>query len=309
MRNFFLLFFTFISFLESVAQSKELSNQISFQIEKDLKIITKGENPRNYKNTTTLNLTASYINQEFKKVCDSVAFQKYNVAKNEYKNVIGSIGIENKRRIIIGAHYDVCGDSEGADDNASGVVALLQLARLLSREKLKYRIDFVAFTLEEPPFFRTKNMGSYIHAKYLYENKIAIKGMICLETIGYYSGKSKSQKFPIKEMELIYGNIGNFIMVVQNEKSEKFSKQVTSLMKKEALIKTESIKDSSDLPGVDFSDHLNYWRFNFEAVMVTNTAFYRNKNYHTKDDTLETLDLEKMSLVINQLHKTILQIK
>ena len=99
------------------------------------------------------------LKPELEKVCDSVAYQNFKVDKNEYKNVIGSIGLENKQRIIIGAHYDVCGDSEGADDNASGVVGLLELARLLSKEKLKYRIDFVAFSLEEPPFLERNKWG------------------------------------------------------------------------------------------------------------------------------------------------------
>ncbi|MCL4164784.1 UNVERIFIED_CONTAM: hypothetical protein GTU68_026779, partial [Idotea baltica] len=199
--------------------------------------------------------------------------------------------------------------SEGADDNASGVVGLLELARLLSKEKLKYRIDFVAYSLEEPPFFRTKQMGSYIHANYLFKNKIDVKGMISLETIGFYSDEIGSQQFPIPAMKKIYGNIGNFITVVQNDKNEFFSEEINNLMKNENFIKTESFKGNPSISGVDFSDHLNYWNHNFAAVMITNTAFYRNKNYHTNKDKLETLDLEKMNLVIKQLYKAIKKIK
>jgi hypothetical protein len=283
-------------------------NNIS-KIEKHLSVITKTEKSRNYKNLKTLNFVADYIKKELDKVCDSVINQNFKVNTTIYKNVIGSLGLEHKHRIIIGAHYDVCANSEGADDNASGVVGLLELARLLSKEKLNYRIDFVAYSLEEPPFFRTKQMGSYIHANYLSKNKIPVKGMICLETIGFYSDKIGSQKFPIKEMEKIYGNVGNFITVIQNNKNEPFSNQVNNLMKKKPLINTQSFKGTSSLPGVDFSDHLNYWKHDFEAVMITNTAFYRNKNYHTTRDKLETLDLEKMNLVIQQLYNTIKKIK
>lgn len=227
---------------------------------------------------------------------------------NTYKNVIGSIGIENKRHIIIGAHYDVCGDQQGADDNASGITGLLELARLLSKEKLNYRIDFVAYTLEEPPFFRTQQMGSYVHANYLSVNKISVKGMICLEMIGYYSDKKGSQNYPISEMNLLYGDTADFITVVQNDQSGEFGNQIEFLMKNQSLIKTISFKGSSSVSGVDFSDHLNYWNLNYPAVMITNTSFYRNKNYHTKNDTIETLDLDKMCALIEQLYLTIKQL-
>jgi len=278
-------------------------------IEKRLEIITKTDTPRNYKNVQTLNFVANYIKNELSKVCENSVYQNFTVNDTEYKNVIGSLGIEHKERIIIGAHYDVCGDSEGADDNASGVVGLLELAKKLSKEKLKYRIDFVAYSLEEPPFFRTEHMGSYIHAKDLYDKNIDIKGMLCLESIGYYSDKPNSQNFPIKEMSLKYGDKGDFITVVQNNNAEEFSNQVNVLMKQESLIKTASFKGDASLTGIDFSDHLNYWKFNYDATMITNTAFFRNKNYHTNGDVMKTLNLEKMSLVIEQVYQTIKKIE
>lgn len=144
-------------------------------IEKKFQVITKRELPRNYKNIQTLNDVASYIKSELVKVCDSTTYQNFDVNDVTYKNVIGSLGTQHKERIIIGAHYDVCGNSEGADDNASGVVGLLELAKKLSKEKLKYRIDFVAYSLEEPPFFRTEQMGSYIHAKDLFKKILRSK--------------------------------------------------------------------------------------------------------------------------------------
>ena len=152
-------------------------------------------------------------------------------------------------------------------------------------------------------------MGSYIHANYLFKNKIDVKGMISLETIGFYSDEIGSQQFPIPEMKNIYGNVGDFITVVQNDKNEFFSEEVNTLMKNERFIKTESFKGNPSLSGVDFSDHLNYWNHNFAAVMITNTAFYRNKNYHTANDKLATLDIEKMNLVIQQLYFTMTKIK
>ena len=156
------------------------------RIKRDLTAITKTTQSRNYQNVETLNTVAEYIFLELQKVCDTVYYQSYAVQGVEYKNVIGSIGLSNDKRVIVGAHYDVAGNQEGADDNASGVVGLLELARLLSGETLTDRIDFVAFTLEEPPFFRTEQMGSYVHAKSIHERGAPVRGMICLEMIGYF---------------------------------------------------------------------------------------------------------------------------
>lgn len=304
------LFFLFSLKIYSQADSIKKIYSINCEtIKKHLTKIISTKKSRNHHNIKTLNSVAGYIKSELAKVCDSVGFQSYEINRKTYKNVIGSIGLKNKERIIIGAHYDVCGNQQGADDNASGVVGLLELARLLSKEKLKYRIDFVAYTLEEPPYFGTKHMGSYVHANYLYTNNIPIKGMICLEMIGYYSDKKDSQRYPIPEMSLLYGNTANFIAVVRNKKSKTFGLSIAKLMEKQKLIKTIDFQGFASENGIDFSDHRNYWEFNYPAIMITNTAFYRNNNYHSKNDTIETLDLKKMCAVIEQLYFTIKQLE
>lgn len=260
---------------------------------------------RSYKDLSELDRVANYIYDEMKLQSDSVSWQKYTVNGEEFKNIICSFGTENTERIIVGAHYDVCENQAGADDNASGVSGLLELCRLLKNQKLKYRIDLVAYTLEEPPYFRTKNMGSYIHANYLFENKIAVKGMICLEMIGYFSDKKRSQDYPLGILKLIYGNKGNYITVVQKFYNGKFGRKTKRLMKRQNFIRTKSFKGPKFLSGIDFSDHLNYWEFGYSAVMITNTAFYRNKNYHQKTDVPETLNYKKMGLVVDEVFETI----
>jgi hypothetical protein len=281
----------------------------TLRIENDLKIITKTTNSRNYKNIETLNFVADYIFDELSKNCDTVYFQPYFVDGIEYKNVIGSIRTEKPERIVVGAHYDVAGDQEGADDNASGVVGVIELSRLLANEQLKYRIDFVAYSLEEPPFFRTEYMGSNIHAKMLFDGHENVKGMICLEMIGYYNDEPESQSYPIGILKLFYGNKGDYITVVQKFGNGKFGRQVKNLMKNQGLIRTESFKAPANLPGVDFSDHQNYWKYGYSAVMITNTAFYRNKNYHERTDKMETLDLKRMALVIDEVYLTLMKLK
>lgn len=281
----------------------------TLRIEHHLTQITKTPKSRNYLNISTLNSVADYIYNELEKVCDSVYFQNFMVNENIYKNVIASIGPKDAERIIIGAHYDVAGNQEGADDNASGIVGMFELARMLSEDTLKYRIDFVAYTLEEPPFFRTKQMGSYIHAKYIHDNNIPLKGMVCLEMIGYFNDTPGSQSFPLKALKVVYGNTGNFITVVQKYGNGAFGREFNALMKNQKLLPTKSFKGPQKLPGIDFSDHQNYWKFQYSAVMITNTAFYRNHNYHQTGDKLETLNLTKMSAVINEVYHSILQLK
>ena len=234
MRNLCIII-TFIFIVGCTHSQDRTKNTLQFadtvRVLNDLVKITNTQKPRNYKNIITLDSVADYIKSELIKICDTTAFQNYKVENKTYKNVIGSIGTENKERIIIGAHYDVYGNHTGADDNASGVAGILELARLLSKEKLNYRIDFVAYTLEEPPFFRTEQMGSAIHANYLYKNKISVKGMICLEMIGYYNSKPNSQEYPIPGMSLIYGNKADYITVVQHKNSGEFGDEFNQLFK------------------------------------------------------------------------------
>jgi Peptidase family M28 len=276
------------------------------RLKQDLLKITQTPRPRHYRNPDILDSVAAYIHAEMSKWDPSVSEQKFEVQGRNYKNIIASFGPADAQRIIVGAHYDVCGDQEGADDNASGVAGLLELARLLKDQPLKYRFDLVAYTLEEPPFFRTENMGSFVHAKSLNDNKIAVKGMVCLEMIGYFDEKQGSQDYPLGFLKWIYGSKGDFITVVENMNSGSFAKEFRRNLLKEQTIRTKKFKAPARLPGIDFSDHRNYWQFGYSAVMITNTAFYRNKNYHQKTDKVETLDIGRMGLVVDGVFRALI---
>ncbi len=270
--------------------------------------ITKTKDYRNHKNIGQLNEVANYIKLQFQKHSDSVFFQNFNVEGNTYKNVICAFGTQHKKRIIIGAHYDVCGNQEGADDNASGLVGLLELARLLKGEVLNYRVDLVAYSLEEPPFFRTEHMGSFVHAKHMADEDIDLYGMVSLEMIGYFSNKENSQQYPDDKLKEIYGNKGNFITVVNEFDKQDFAREFGTGFQTHTKVKTVIFDSPPNMPAIDFSDHLNYWRFGFSALMVTDTAFLRNKNYHRKTDTMDTLDITSMAEVINGVFKTLLKL-
>ena len=255
--------------------------------------------PRNHVNTEFLENSANYITQEFIKYGADVEQQKFEASGNTYKNIIASLGPKGGTRIVVGAHYDVYGDQPGADDNASAIAGLLEIARFakLHESELPYRVDFIAYTLEEPPYFGTNKMGSYIHAKYLHESNINLRGMICLEMIGFYNDQKDSQKYPLPLMRLFYGSRGDFISVVSNYGSSSFSKQVSKHLKATS-IKVKTLKAPAFFGGIDLSDHRNYWKFKYDAIMVTDTSFYRNPNYHKTSDTIDTLDFDKMRDVV-----------
>ena len=275
---------------------------------KTLKYLTQIQPPRNYRNIDSLNNVALYLEDRFKDIGLETYFQNYVVDNNEYKNVIATLNPQYEKRLIIGAHYDVCGDFQGADDNASAVAGLIQTAKQLYAIKdiLPIRIDFVCFTLEEPPYYGTENMGSYVYAKYLFDNKIDVTGMINYEMIGYFTNEnvdlSKLSMFITKKQADI--SKGNFIAMVCDEQSQEFMSEFNfeKIDKKieyvEAMIPTPTNQ-------ITASDHLNFWKFGYKAIMVTDTAHFRNPNYHSENDILETLDVNKMQCVVNLVVESI----
>jgi Zn-dependent M28 family amino/carboxypeptidase len=281
------------------------------RIMNDLKFLINSPVARSNENTARLNECAAYILKEFGKLTDNIEEQKYIVNGKEYKNIICSFGPREGKRIIVGAHYDVCGNQPGADDNASGVAGLLETARMLKQQEgeLKYRTDLVAYSLEEPPNFRTENMGSAVHAKMLKDAHIKVKTMICLEMIGFFSEMPKSQEYPIGVMKLFYPRKANFIAVIGKTGQGKTTRRIKKSMNERSSVKTISLNAPASVPGIDFSDHLNYWKYGYTAVMITDTSFYRNANYHERSDTIETLNIEKMAEVIKGVVNSIMNLK
>lgn len=272
----------------------------------DVQFLTELRPYRNFQNLDSLSRVGDYIRKEFGAAGYDTLDQKWMAAGNEYTNIIASYNSEKSKRLVVGAHYDVAGDQPGADDNASAVAGLLETARLLAENQpdLDYRIDLVAYCLEEPPFFTTDQMGSYIHAKSLYEEKVNVMGMICYEMIGYFSEEPGSQGFPNPALAEIYPDKGNFIIVVGTNKFSVFNQRVHQLMRQDAQIDVQAINlPMEGLAGM--SDQRSYWRFNYPALMINDTSFLRNPHYHMKSDTIDTLDFAKMTEVINCCYKGI----
>lgn len=265
---------------------------------------------RHYQNIQELNRVSSWIKSQMEKFGIPCEYQNYSVSKQSqaiYRNVVCKLSVGAANSIIVGAHYDVHGQSNGADDNASGVAGVLETARILASEKnsLNQNIEFVFYTLEEPPYFRTEHMGSAVHVKSILSSKNQITGVFILEMIGYFS-QQNIQDYPAG-LKWWYPAHGNFIGAVSNVDSSGLGKSYCHAMKQLDQLQCERLIAPSFITGVDFSDHLNYWNAGIPALMITDTAFFRNKNYHTPKDKIATLNLDKMKDVVNGVVLTILK--
>jgi|SRR6476661_1810898 len=276
------------------------------RLRRDLVYLTTTPQARNYAHPTVLDSVAAYLRRQLAAAGARVEEQPYQVNGRTYRNVIASFGPEAGARLIIGAHYDVCGEQPGADDNGTGVAALLETARLLGQQQsLPFRVDLVAYTLEEPPYFRTPHMGSFRHAQRLHEQGVAVRGMVALEMLGYYDDRKGSQRYPFGPLKFIYGSRGNYVTVAQKFGNGRFGRQFARRYKHAAILPVKRFKVPAWLPGIDFSDHLNYWHFGYSAVLLTDTAFYRNQHYHEASDTLNRLDMRRLGLAVDALLATL----
>lgn len=252
-----------------------------------------------------LERAAKFIENEFQSLGFDVIEQPYRVHSEETKNlIVEKPGFNNSNpQLILGAHYDTVPGTPGADDNASGIAGLLELARLLKDYPNRRPMQFVAFTLEEPPYFFTSQMGSREFAKSLKRAGTEVEAMICLEMLGY-GGSHLKQKYPFPFMQQIggYPKHGDFIGVVGNVHSRHSVRIVRTAMRHGCSIGVESLSAPGFLWPLNLSDHSSFWRYGYRAMMITDTAFLRNPNYHTPEDIADTLNYNFLAEVIRGVY-------
>jgi hypothetical protein len=203
--------------------------------------------------------------------------------------------------VVVGAHYDTCGDLPGADDNASGVAAALALARTLRSGPAPGRtLRFVIFVNEEPPFFRTEAMGSLVYARECRRRGDDVVAMLSLETVGYYTDVPGSQRYPWP-LSWFYPSTGDFIGFIGDGSSRGLVRSAVGSFRRHASFPSEGAVLPRSIPGVGWSDHWAFWQCGYPAAMVTDTAPFRNPNYHAPGDTPETLDYDRMARVVDGL--------
>ncbi|HEY2148766.1 MAG TPA: M28 family peptidase [Pirellulales bacterium] len=199
--------------------------------------------------------------------------------------------------VVVGAHYDSAAGAPGANDNGSGVAALLALAREFAGKQTGRTLRFVAFANEEPPHFQEPSMGSLRYARRCKERKEKIVGMLSLETIGYYTDAPDSQHYP-PPLGLLYPSTGNFIAFVANPESDALVREAAASFRKHAKFPSQWGVAPPMMPGVGWSDHWSFWQQGYQAIMITDTALFRYPHYHLKSDTPDKLDYERMARVV-----------
>ncbi len=263
---------------------------------------------RNVQHYDQLVAAAEFIERSFAEAGLKVRREAYDAGGKLCENIEAELPGATTDVFVIGAHYDSVFGSPGANDNGSGVAALLALARRFAGKPTSHTLRFVAFPNEEPAAFQTELMGSFVYARNCKARGDRINGMISLETIGYFSNAPKTQAFPVPGLGAIYPTTGNFIAFVGNVSSRKLVRQCLGAFRQHATLPSEGTALPSNVPGVGWSDHWAFWQHGFRAIMITDTAPFRYPHYHRRSDTPEKLEYDSMTRLVSALEKVIAEV-
>ncbi len=284
--------------------------QTAERLKSHLGVLTETIGERSVRFPENLNKTADYIQSFYEDIGMAVHKAPYHYTDFEVDNVVAEIstGPNPSHRYLLGAHYDSVAGTVGADDNASAIAVQLEAARglkaLLGQDNLDLAVVFVSFALEEPPAYGTRYMGSRVYAKRAREEQEKIDGMICLEMVGYACYTPGCQHYPFPLGFFGYPKEGNYIGIVSNFKSGQFTQALFDEFQKNPglpVIKSKIPFNGRIVPSVRLSDHASFWDQGFKAVMITDTAFFRNPYYHLPSDTKEKLDYRFMAELVESL--------
>ena len=246
-------------------------------------------------NRPRLRRTEDYISGRLRAAGYKVEVQEYPSAGTFARNIIASKpgSARPGESVLVGAHYDTY-DNPGADDNASGVACLLELAEYASKKSFGRTVTFAAFANEEPPFFKTAGMGSAVYARAALERRDDIKAVLILEMTGYFTEERLSQRYPPLIGPFMPGR-GNFIAQVSNFASRGLAGEADKAFRAATPLPLRTVSLPEFVPGVDYSDHRDFWKAGYKAVMFTDTSFYRNRHYHKDSDLPDTLNYAYMA--------------
>lgn len=275
----------------------------------DVRMLAEDIGERNLDVPLQLERAAKAIAVSFESAGHAVEWERFRVGDDEVANLAVAVAGSrpNAPILVVGAHYDSDNDCPAANDNGSGVAALLELARRFRSRTPEITVRFIAFVNEEPPHFQTDTMGSRVCARACRDRGDDILGMISLETMGYYSDEEGSQKYP-PPLSLMYPSKGNFIAFVGNVSSSAWVKRVIGVFREHAEFPSEGAALPEALPGVGWSDHWSFSQEGYPALMVTDTAPFRYPHYHRRTDTVDKIDFERLALVVDGLDKTLVTI-
>jgi hypothetical protein len=275
------------------------------ELKSDVQTLAGEIGERNMARYTQLNAAADFIEDSFSRAGLHPRRDSYEVRGQACHNIEAEIPGTRPNVVLIGAHYDSVFGSPGANDNGSGVATLLALARRFARKPAQQTLRFVAFVNEEPPYFLTEQMGSFVYAGRCKARGDRISAMISLETIGYFSDAPHSQTYPALGLGVFYPTVGNFIGFVSNVHSRALLRRSIALFRKHAKIPSEGAALPSFIPGVSWSDQWAFWQHGYPGIMITDTAPFRYPHYHSATDTPDKLDYDRFALVVSGMQKVI----
>jgi Zn-dependent M28 family amino/carboxypeptidase len=265
---------------------------------------------RNSVHYEALEQAAKYVEHELSALGYTVLSQRWTSAgEQEFRNVEVTVPGRDRAAgvVVVGAHYDSNRGTPGADDNASGVAAVIELARILRGDTLARTIHFVAFANEEVPFFGTADQGARRYVAALQQRGTDVRSMLSIETIGYYATGPRTQRYP-PPLNRFYPDTGNFIGFVGNLGSRALVHESISAFRRHTSFPSHGAAAPASIPGVGWSDHEAFWAARIPAVMITDTAPFRNPYYHTRGDTPDRIDYERMTYVVDGLAAVVRQL-
>ena len=271
-------------------------------LRRDLTMLAVEIGERNLYRMDAMNRAADWIEAEFTSGGYTVTRQSYEADNETFFNIEAELAGTDRADeiVVIGSHYDSVPGSPGANDNGTGVVAVLALARAFAQKKPSRTLRFVAFANEEPPYFQYPGMGSWAYAKACHERGDTIVAMLTPETIGYYSDEKHSQNYPFP-FNLFYPSTGNFIAFVGNAKSGKLVRQCVGAFRERTKFPSEGAALPEFIPAAGLSDHWAFWQEGYPGLMITDTAFYRYLHYHTGEDTMDKIQFDHLARVVEGL--------
>lgn len=294
------------SYREALPPLSPVQSELAGRLESHVRYLSVNIGERNIPHSGSLEATADYIRDTLSKAGYSVTEQAYAVKGHSVTNLeaqlLGSAASEPVT--VVGAHYDSVVGTAGADDNATGVASILELARELHETTPRRTIRFVFFVNEEPPYFQTQRMSSLVYARRLRRDGIPVSAMISLEMLGYYSDSPESQKYP-SGLGLFYPSRDNFIGFVGNSASRELVRHAVRAFRDSARFPSEGLAAPDGWPGVGWSDQWSFWQAGYPAMMITDTAVFRYPHYHTPEDTLKEIDFAKMARVVEGIKSVV----
>jgi Zn-dependent M28 family amino/carboxypeptidase len=287
------------------AEESQIRNKLRSHVE----VLAGRIGERNLWHHDALQEAAAYIEGSWTELGYELERQEYAVSGKPVRNIAVELTgtVDPDEILVIGAHYDSVLGSPAANDNGTGVAALLELTRLLRGTAPRRSVRFVAFVNEEAPFYYTPQMGSWVYAARAHARGDNIKAMLSLETIGCYSDEPGSQKYPFP-FSYFYPDRGNFIGFVGNLASRRLVRAAIKAFRTHTAFPSEGVAAPGWITGIGWSDHWSFWREGYPAIMITDTAPFRYAHYHAPTDTPDKIDYERTARVVHGLARVVAEL-